>query len=53
MKKVYIEPEMKEVKLHTEGVLLVGTIQSEGDTPKFKIEGSLETDTEDDGEEAW
>ena len=44
---------MKEVKLHTEGVLLVGTIQSEGDTPKFKIEGSLETDTEDDGEEAW
>lgn len=53
MKKVYIEPEIQEVKLHSESVLLAGTIQPEGDTPKFKIEGSLETDTEDDGEEAW
>lgn len=53
MKKVYIEPEIQEVKLHSEGVLLAGTIQPKGDTPTFSIEGEMETDTDDDGEVAW
>lgn len=52
MKKVYIEPEIQEVELHSEGVLLAGTIQQKGDTPTFNMDGGLDDDP-DAEEEGW